>query len=85
MNIHDASLIFMAADKESFDYIQSLNGQCLFYEKFPFLNHQILAFCHQREVWVLYALPHHFSLAMQLARKVQLIGSHKTFVMLIKR
>lgn len=83
MNIRDASLIFIAADKESFDYIQSLNGQCVFYEKFP--HHHILAFCHQQEVWVLYALPHHFSLAMQLARKVQLIGSRKTFVMLIKR
>jgi len=83
MNIQDASLIFIAADKESFDYIQSLNGQCVFYEKFP--NHHILAFCHQREVWVLYALSHHFPLAMQLARQVQLIGSRKTFVMLIKR
>ena len=83
MDRQNTSLIFMAADKESFNFIQNFKGKCLFYESPPSI--QALSFCHHREVWVLYAIPKHFTRALQLGRQVQLTGSHKILLIRIQR
>jgi hypothetical protein len=83
MDRQNTSLIFMAADKESFNFIHHFKGKCLFYESPPSI--QALSFCHQCEVWVLYASSKHFTLALRLAHLVQKTGSHKIFLILIQR
>jgi hypothetical protein len=78
MTTQSFSPLLIAADKESFEFIQALKGKSLFYETLPAL--QTLSFCHEQEVWVLYAFPQHFTKAMQLGRQVQLTGSRKVLV-----
>jgi len=79
----DRDPILIAADRESFNFIRQLKGACLFYQKT--LEPEVISFCYQREVWVLYALIKNFTMAMQLARTVQLTGSRKILVILINR
>jgi hypothetical protein len=83
MNSYPPSLIFIAADKESFDFIKNRKGKCLFYEEPPHV--QMLSFCHQREVWVLYATPQHYPFALKLGRQIQLTGSQKILLIRIQR
>ncbi len=83
MHYPNLNPILIAADRESFNFIRQLKGACLFYQKS--LESQTISFCYQREVWVLYALIKNFTVAMQLARTVQLTGSSKILVILIKR
>lgn len=73
--------ILMAVDRLSLQRIRSSKGVCLYCPES--VEHYVLNFCFQREVWVLYAHLSLFSRAMNLAHAIQWQGASKTLVLRI--